>query len=83
MEALSDKGFDYIRDQMEDMFKNFGKTTGISEDQFQRLLLSYEELKHKLENINTSGVNDPSVRDFHSVRGQTMTGFSYLQPPLP
>jgi hypothetical protein len=32
MEALSDKGFDYIKDQMEDMFKNFGKTNGISED---------------------------------------------------
>lgn len=34
MEALSDKGFDYIKDQMEDMFKNFGKNNGISDEQF-------------------------------------------------
>ena len=32
MEVLSDKGFGYIKDQMEDMFKNFAKTNGISED---------------------------------------------------
>ncbi len=32
MEVLSDKGFGYIKDQMEEMFKNFGKTNGISEN---------------------------------------------------
>ncbi len=77
MEALSEKGFDYIKDQMEQLFREMGEKEhskgGLNPQQFQTLNDHYEELRKRVEQLLVNGINNTSA---HSGRRshRTMTG---------
>lgn len=63
MEALNDNGFDFIKVQIETLFKNMPKgdsNQGFSEAQFDQIKLDCQELKAKLDNIAQNGTLDIS-----------------------
>jgi len=78
MEALNDKGFDFIKGQLEILFKDMAGATGggLSAEQFAKISQGYTELKDKLDGLVAAGgiaggsaAGDPT----QSVLGATAT----------
>jgi hypothetical protein len=55
METLEKKGFNFIREQVEGLFKDLagGAGGGLSTEQFDKIRQDYSDLKAKLDNIGT------------------------------
>ena len=54
MEALNDKGFDFIKDRLEILFKDLSGGTGggFTGEQYKRILTDYAEMQAKLDQIS-------------------------------
>ena len=53
VEALNDKGYDFVKGQLEVLFKDMAGAGGggLSSEQFQKITADYAELKAKLDNL--------------------------------
>ena len=53
MEALNDKGFDFIKGRLEVLFKDLSGHTGggFAPEQYQKIVNDYSDMKGKLDHI--------------------------------
>jgi len=75
METLEKKGFNFIREQVEGLFKDLagGAGGGLSTEQFDKIRQDYSDLKVKLDNIGTMQVAAPIASQKSADRPREIT----------
>ena len=76
METLEKKGFNFIREQVEGLFKGMGAGAGggLSTEQFDKIRQDYSDLKVKLDNLGNMQPVAPALMSQRSVSDLTKGG---------